>query len=77
MLEFIFKYGTQPIIILLLLILLFLIQRIRRRVKLNEIKLGGMDFALEKSLNNGYAKHRNEFIEKKLSDDKFINSKLL
>jgi len=63
---------------LLLLVAGLILSSVRKLVKrmaLVEYKLLAADYALEKSLSNGYASHRDHKLRELLSSDKFINEK--
>lgn len=63
---------------LLLLVAGLILQSVRKLVKrmtLVEYKLRAADYALEKTISNGYAVHRDHKLRELLSSDKFINEK--
>jgi hypothetical protein len=63
---------------LLLLLAGLILQSVRKLVKrmtLVEYKLRAADYALEKTISNGYAVHRDHKLRELLSSDKFINEK--
>ncbi len=51
------------------------VRKLVKRMTLVEYKLRAADYALEKSLSNGYANHRDQKLRELLSSDKFINEK--
>jgi len=51
------------------------VRKLVKRMTLVEYKLRAADYALEKSLSNGYASHRDHKLRELLSSDKFINEK--
>jgi hypothetical protein len=50
-------------------------KKILKRLTLIEYKQIATDFALEKSLENGYADYRDSKLEELIESDKFINKK--
>ena len=51
------------------------VRKLVKRMTLVEYKLRAADYALEKSLSNGYASNRDHKLRELLSSDKFINEK--
>jgi hypothetical protein len=51
------------------------LRKILKRMTLVEYKLLAADYALEKSLTNGYAKYRDQKLNELIQADSFINTK--
>lgn len=51
------------------------VRKLIKRMTLVEYKLRAADYALEKSLSNGYAAYRDHKLRELLSSDKFLNEK--
>lgn len=66
------KNGSQGVVTIGVLIIIFLIRRLDSRVELNTINQEATDFALEKSIGNGYSKHRAAKKEELMKDSKYI-----
>lgn len=49
-------------------------KQVMRKLELNHIEVKATDYALEKSLGNGYTTHRREKMEELINKSKFINA---
>ena len=67
--------SAKWLLLLVAGLILSSVRKLVKRMTLVEYKLRAADYALEKTISNGYAVHRDHKLRELLSSDKFINEK--
>ncbi len=67
--------SAKWLLLLVAGLILSSVRKLVKRMTLVEYKLRAADYALEKTISNGYAVHRDHKLRELLSSDNFINEK--